>query len=77
MAIIEALERRDPDAAARLAREHTLGLAAHVERHGGFLDAVKGNPAEAGVHPSDSQSAEKWVPAFAGMEEEKEKPGER
>jgi len=40
MAIIEALERRDPEAAARLAREHTLGLAAHVERHGDFLDAT-------------------------------------
>jgi DNA-binding GntR family transcriptional regulator len=41
MAIIEALERRDPDAAARLAREHTLGLAAHVERHGDFLDTTR------------------------------------
>jgi DNA-binding GntR family transcriptional regulator len=40
MAIIEALERRDPEAAARLAREHTLGLAAHVERYGDFLDAT-------------------------------------
>jgi DNA-binding GntR family transcriptional regulator len=39
MAIIEALERRDAEAAARLAREHTLGLAAHVEQHGDFLDA--------------------------------------
>ena len=39
VAIIEALERRDPEAAARLAREHTLGLAAHVERYGDFLDA--------------------------------------
>jgi DNA-binding GntR family transcriptional regulator len=38
MAIIEALERRDPDAAERLSREHTLGLAAHVEQHGDFLD---------------------------------------
>ena len=36
--IIEALERRDAELAERLAREHTLGLAAHVERHGGFLD---------------------------------------
>jgi hypothetical protein len=36
--IIEALERRDPELAERLAREHTLGLAAHVERHGDFLD---------------------------------------
>jgi DNA-binding GntR family transcriptional regulator len=41
MAIIEALERRDPDAAARLAREHTLGLAAHVEKHGDFLDTTR------------------------------------
>ena len=39
MRIIEALERRDPDLAERLAREHTLGLAAHVEQHGDFLDA--------------------------------------
>ena len=36
--IIEALERRDPEHAERLAREHTLGLAAHVEQHGDFLD---------------------------------------
>jgi DNA-binding GntR family transcriptional regulator len=43
MAIIEALERRDPDAAARLAREHTLGLAAHVEQHGDFLDTTRDN----------------------------------
>ena len=41
MAIIEALERRDPDEAARLAREHTLGLAAHVEQHGDFLDTTR------------------------------------
>jgi DNA-binding GntR family transcriptional regulator len=40
MRIIEALERRDPELAAGLAREHTLGLAAHVERHGDFLDAT-------------------------------------
>jgi DNA-binding GntR family transcriptional regulator len=38
MRLIEALERRDPDLAERLAREHTLGLAAHVEQHGDFLD---------------------------------------
>jgi DNA-binding GntR family transcriptional regulator len=41
MRIIEALEARDPDLAERLAREHTLGLAAHVEQHGDFLDAVR------------------------------------
>jgi DNA-binding GntR family transcriptional regulator len=40
MHIIEALERRDPELAERLAREHTLGLAEHVERHGDFLDAT-------------------------------------
>jgi DNA-binding GntR family transcriptional regulator len=39
MAIIQALERRDAEAAAGLARDHTLGLAAHVEQHGDFLDA--------------------------------------
>ena len=36
--IIEALEGRDPELAERLAREHTLGLAVHVEQHGDFLD---------------------------------------
>ena len=37
-AIIAALRARDPDRAERLVRDHTLGLADHVERHGGFLD---------------------------------------
>ncbi len=36
--IIAALERRDGDLAERLVREHTLGLARHVEEHCGFLD---------------------------------------
>lgn len=36
MAIIDALERRDAEAAERLFREHTLGLARHVEKHGVF-----------------------------------------
>ena len=40
-----ALEARDPDRAERLVREHTMGLAAHVERHGDFLDArVRAEP---------------------------------
>src|ERR1043166_4006673 len=39
--IIAALERRDPDLAERLAREHTLGLARHVEAHGNFLDTKR------------------------------------
>lgn len=34
LGIIEALEQRDADAAERRARDHTLGLAAYVERHG-------------------------------------------
>jgi DNA-binding GntR family transcriptional regulator len=37
MNIIEALEKRDADLAARLVREHTLGLAAHVEKYGDHL----------------------------------------
>src|SRR5204862_8124393 len=41
MRIIEALERRDPELAERLAREHTLGLGAHVEAHGDFLDSAR------------------------------------
>lgn len=36
--IVEALEARDGDAAERAVREHTLGLAAHIEKHGDFLD---------------------------------------
>lgn len=38
LAIIGALERRDPDAAERLVREHTLSLAAHIEAHGDKID---------------------------------------
>lgn len=38
--IIGALERRDADLAERLVREHTMGLAAHVEQHGDFLDRI-------------------------------------
>ena len=36
--IIAALESRDADRAERLVREHTMGLAGHVERYGDFLD---------------------------------------
>jgi DNA-binding GntR family transcriptional regulator len=35
--IIEALEKRDTESAERLTRQHTLDLAAHVDRHCGFL----------------------------------------
>ncbi|MGQ9370583.1 GntR family transcriptional regulator [Azospirillum sp. ST 5-10] len=36
-AIIKALESRNAEEAERLVREHTLGLAAHVEKHCDFL----------------------------------------
>jgi DNA-binding GntR family transcriptional regulator len=36
--IIGALKARDPDLAEKLVREHTLGLAAHVEKHGVFAE---------------------------------------
>jgi len=35
--IIEALEKRDTELAERLTRQHTLDLAAHVDRHADFL----------------------------------------
>ena len=38
MQIIEALERRDTELAERLVREHSLDLAAHVEKYCDFLD---------------------------------------
>lgn len=38
MNIIEALEQRDADLAERLVREHTLGLAAHVDKNAHYLD---------------------------------------
>lgn len=38
MNIIEALERRDTELAERLVRQHTLDLAAHVEKHVNYLD---------------------------------------
>lgn len=38
MNIIKALEDRDADLAERLSREHTLGLAAHVDKNVTYLD---------------------------------------
>ena len=38
MRIIEALERRDTQQAERLVREHSLNLAAYVDKHCDFLD---------------------------------------
>ena len=69
MRIIEALERRDPELAERLACEHTLGLAAHVEQHGDFLDAtcadVKVTPTVTPVKTGAQELAtERWPPGF-------------
>jgi DNA-binding GntR family transcriptional regulator len=61
--IIAALERRDPDLAERLAREHTLGLAAHVEQHGDFLDS----PGTPGADDPAARRFDEWVPP-AGTE---------
>jgi len=65
MRIIEALERRDSELAERLAREHALGLAAHVEEHGDFLDSthdhVKVSSAVAPVKTGAQERAtERW-----------------
>ena len=38
MHIIEALENRDTELADRLAREHTMNLATHVEKHVHYLE---------------------------------------
>jgi DNA-binding GntR family transcriptional regulator len=38
MRIIEALERRDTELAERLVRQHSLDLAAHVDKHCDFLE---------------------------------------
>jgi DNA-binding GntR family transcriptional regulator len=46
--IIAALAARDADRAARLVREHTMGLAAHVEKFGDFLDGPEAGAARAG-----------------------------
>jgi DNA-binding GntR family transcriptional regulator len=52
MNIIGALERRDADLAERLVREHTLGLAAHVEKHGHFLaDPLLSDPPNKSAQP--------------------------
>ena len=42
--IVEALEARDTALAERLVREHTLGLAAHVEKFGDFIDNPPAKP---------------------------------
>ncbi|MBU6419792.1 MAG: GntR family transcriptional regulator [Proteobacteria bacterium] len=38
LGIVAALEARDPELSAQRVRDHTLGLAAHIEKYGDFLD---------------------------------------
>jgi DNA-binding GntR family transcriptional regulator len=38
LSIVEALEARNPDISAQRVRDHTLSLAAHIEKYGSFLD---------------------------------------
>src|SRR5271169_3774475 len=65
MRIIEALERRDAELAERLAREHTLGLAAHVEQHGDFLDTARDDDGRRGNGPASQKTV---APAKAGAQ---------
>jgi len=61
LGIIAALECSDADLAERLVREHTLGLAAHVEQHGASLDGgIQQAPAK-GV--SAARGKVSWLPA--------------
>ena len=52
LGIVEALGRRDADLAERRVREHTLGLAAHIEAHGDALDTPQQLQPAADVLPS-------------------------
>ena len=64
-AIVDALERRDPDLAEHTVREHTLGLAAHVEKNGDALDALARQPAPGRASPTRPRKAR---PAQDGAE---------
>ena len=55
MSIVEALDRRNADLAERLVREHTLGLATHVEKYGDALDAMSRQSSATAVVPPRSR----------------------
>jgi len=55
--IVEALEARDADHAERLVREHTLGLAAHVEKFGSFLPSNKPSEESRGEYAASETGA--------------------
>jgi len=54
MNIIAALDARDAQLAERLVREHTLGLAEHVQKHGEFLDRLQGPIEDANAQGPES-----------------------
>ena len=56
-AIVEAMERRDAGLAERLVREHTLGLAAHVEKNGDALDVLARQPPPGRASPTRPRKA--------------------
>lgn len=64
MNIVDALERRDAGLAERLVREHTLGLAAHVEKHG-ISPSVPLDEARAQAKPSGRARAGRPRPAWS------------
>ena len=41
LGIVEAVEKRDADLASKRVRDHTMGLATHIEKYGDFLDAFQ------------------------------------
>jgi DNA-binding GntR family transcriptional regulator len=56
-AIIAALQAGNPDLAERLVREHTLGLAEHVERYGDFLDGSNARPPNTTSSPNGERES--------------------
>ena len=65
-AIIAALQAGDPDLAERLVREHTLGLAEHVERHGDFLDGPHTTPPDTTSLPNGERRSGLRMKPVAG-----------
>lgn len=82
-AIIAALAAHNPDLAERLVREHTMGLAAHVEKYGNFPDGVaeRPRPSGASVMPVEAVPAKVGSPGSAHLAWHEEgvdaKPGSR
>jgi DNA-binding GntR family transcriptional regulator len=82
-AIIAALAAHDPELAERLVREHTMGLAAHVEKYADFPDgtAERARPSGASVVPVEVVPAKVGGPKSTPLAWQEErvdaKPGPR